>query len=77
MDNININLDEELKVKEKILKNKKIIDYIIIVIVACILCIPLINSKLDVYADDGIQHIARAYRNFRKYKTRWIMSKYY
>ncbi len=49
--------------KDKILKNKKIIDYIIIIVVACILGIPLLNSSLDVYIDDGIQHIARAYRN--------------
>lgn len=47
--------------KERILKNKKIIDYIILIIVACILCIPLLQSNIDVYADDGIQHIARAF----------------
>lgn len=47
--------------KEKILKNKKIIDYIILIIVGCILCIPLFNSGTDVYSDDGIQHIARAF----------------
>ena len=47
--------------KEKILKNKKIIDYLILIIIGFILCIPLMNSSLDVYHDDGIQHISRAF----------------
>lgn len=44
--------------KEKI---KKIIYYIIIVVVALFISIPLLDKHLDVYFDDGIQHIARAY----------------
>lgn len=44
--------------KEKI---KKIIYYILIVVVAIFISIPLLNKHLDVYFDDGIQHIARAY----------------
>lgn len=47
--------------KEKILKNKNLIDFLIIMFVAILIGIPLLNSKLDVYYDDGIQHIARAY----------------
>ena len=44
--------------KEKL---KKIIYYIIILVVALFISIPLLNKHLDVYFDDGIQHIARAY----------------
>lgn len=47
--------------KEKILKNRNLIDIIVIILVGCFLCIPLLNKSLDVYIDDGIQHIARAY----------------
>lgn len=36
----------------------------IILLVAIITCIPLLWSNLDVYFDDGIQHIARAYASF-------------
>lgn len=46
---------------KRILTNREFIDYMIIIIVACILSIPIYNNKLDVYFDDGIQHIARAY----------------
>lgn len=58
--------------KEKILKNKKIIDYIILIIVGCVLCIPLINYKVDVYSDDGIQHIARAFGTLSSIKQNGI-----
>lgn len=40
---------------------KNFIPYSILIIVALILCIPLFSKYLDVYFDDGIQHIARAY----------------
>lgn len=46
--------------KEKILKHRNLIDIVVIIFVACLIGIPLWNSKLDVYYDDGIQHIARA-----------------
>ena len=36
----------------------------IILLVAIITCIPLLWSNLDVYFDDGIQHISRAYASF-------------
>ncbi len=47
--------------KEKILKNRKLIDTAIIFLVACILSIILLKPNLDVYYDDGIQHIGRAF----------------
>ena len=47
--------------KEKALKYRNLIDILIIILVACFLGIPLFNSSLNVYLDDGIQHIARAY----------------
>ena len=50
--------------KEKIrnfLKKRNIIDYIIITLIVLTISIPLISKKLDVYFDDGIQHISRAY----------------
>lgn len=38
---------------------QKLKDYAIILIFAIIVCIPLFNKDLDVYRDDGVQHIAR------------------
>ena len=38
---------------------KKLIDYIIILIFAIIISIPMLSQNFNIYADDGIQHIAR------------------
>lgn len=38
---------------------KKIIDYILILIFALIVSIPLASKDINIYGDDGIQHIAR------------------
>lgn len=38
---------------------KKIIPYLIILCATIFVCIPLFNSKLNMYRDDGIQHICR------------------
>ena len=44
---------------KKISRNK--VNIIILAIVTLFLCMPMFYSKLNVYQDDGIQHIARAY----------------
>ena len=46
---------------KKILTETDFKYYVCIVIVACILAIPVLGSSLDVFFDDGVQHIARAY----------------
>lgn len=38
---------------------KKIIPYVFLVILAIIICLPLIKEDLDITRDDGIQHICR------------------
>lgn len=53
---------------KKLLKNRKLIDIIIIVIVASFLMLPLLILDVNVYADDGIQHIARAYGTYLSFK---------
>ena len=60
-----------MKEKKKTI-NRNIIDIIILVIVALIASIPLFYSKLDVYIDDGIQHIARAYGTFYSLKENFL-----
>ena len=52
--------------KKKI--NRKLIDIIVILAVSLFLSIPLFYSKLDVYRDDGIQHIARAWGTVQSMK---------
>ena len=46
--------------KEKILKHRILIYILIILFVSCLICIPLLKDNLNVYYDDGVQHIARA-----------------
>ena len=46
--------------KDKILKQRSKIDILAVFLVVCLIGIPLLNTKLDIYYDDGIQHIARA-----------------
>ena len=54
-------LYDENKMKEKLKKYKYIF---IILLVSIIASIPLFRKDLDVYYDDGIQHIARAYATY-------------
>lgn len=47
--------------KKFIEKHKNLISILIIIVIGLYLGIPLFNKYLNVYYDDGIQHIARAY----------------
>lgn len=49
-----------MKEKIKEFYNKDICKYMILLVVTIILCIPMFSNKLNIYYDDGIQHIARA-----------------
>lgn len=64
-----------MKKKVEYIINKINIDYFIIFLVSLILAIPMLNSKLNVYADDGIQHIARAFGTFETIKEGLFMPK--
>ena len=44
---------------KQLLKNEKVICYVLILFASIILCMPLINDKIDMTYDDGIQHICR------------------
>lgn len=49
-----------MKVKiRKLLKNNKILSYILIFFMALFVCIPLFSKYMNISADDGIQHICR------------------
>ncbi|MGN1298647.1 MAG: 6-pyruvoyl-tetrahydropterin synthase-related protein [Candidatus Scatovivens sp.] len=52
----------------EILKKRNIIDFLIIFIIVSIISIPLLNNRLDIYCDDGIQHISRAYGTLKSIK---------
>lgn len=58
--------------KGKILKNRNLIDFVVIIFVALLIGLPLLSSKLDVYCDDGIQHIARAYGTAEALKENFL-----
>lgn len=58
--------------KEKNLKNRNLIDFVVIIFVALLIGLPLLSSKLDVYYDDGIQHIARAYGTAEALKENFL-----
>ena len=53
----------------KLLKNKNLINILIIFTIAIIISLPMLNKHLYVYYDDGIQHIARSYGTFNAIKT--------
>ncbi len=57
-----------MKKKLRYILDKVNTDYIILIIIAIILAIPMFSQKLDVYADDGIQHIARAFGTYETIK---------
>lgn len=46
---------------KNILKNEDFRCVLVLIVIALIMCAPMLKNNLDVYADDGIQHIARAY----------------
>ena len=52
---------------KKVLKDTDFIYYFCIVVVACILSIPILNKNLDIYFDDGIQHVARSYGTLKSF----------
>ena len=61
--------------KEKIrrlVEETEFIYYICIILVALVLIIPIFNKKLDVYFDDGIQHIARAFGTIESIKEQGL-----
>lgn len=59
--------EKEEKMKEK-LKNSKYL--LIILISSIIISLPLLKSNIDVYFDDGIQHIGRAYETYLEIQNR-------
>lgn len=42
-----------------LLKNKKVLSYLIIFAISVFICIPLLSKNIDISRDDGIQHICR------------------
>lgn len=61
--------------KKIIKKYRTIIDILVILFVAIILCYPHFISSLDVYTDDGIQHISRAFGTFESIKENGLFTK--
>jgi len=47
------------EIKKFVAKNKKYIYVFLVVLCGIIMCFPLFNEKLDVFKDDGIQHVIR------------------
>ena len=46
---------------DKVKQNRSVIDIIAIFVVALILAMPVFHKKVDLYFDDGSQHLMRAY----------------
>lgn len=47
----------------KIVRNKKVLSYLIIFFISVFICIPLFSKYMDISRDDGIQHICRLIGN--------------
>lgn len=55
-------------------KFKKIyLNYIIILLVSAIICVPLVNKNLNIFIDDGIQHVCRLIGTFQSIKFGGIL----
>lgn len=52
-----------------LLKNKNLVNILILFAVTLIVCLPMFSSHLSIYTDDGIQHIARAFGTFEAIKN--------
>ena len=50
-------------------KNKNLINILILIVIAIVICLPMLSKHLYVYYDDGIQHIARSYGTFNAIKN--------
>lgn len=61
-----------VKLKNKIynqITGKSYINYILIIIFSAIICVPLLNKNLNIYLDDGIQHICRLIGTYQTLKA--------
>lgn len=58
----------------KLLKNKTILSYLIILAIALYICIPLFSKNMDISRDDGIQHICRLIGTYNTLKEGQIFS---
>lgn len=53
---------------KNIINNRSLVDYLILILITYILILPMYSKKIDIYVDDGVQHIARAYGTFESIK---------
>lgn len=58
--------------KKKEIKYRNLIDVLVLFLVVLLIGIPLFNSKLNIYYDDGIQHIARAFGTQQSFKENFL-----
>lgn len=56
---------QRLKEKLKKISSKTYVNYIIIIIASIIICLPLASKNLDIYRDDGVQHVCRLIGTFQ------------
>lgn len=49
-------------------ENRNIVDILCLLAIAFILSIPMLNDKIDLYLDDGSQHLMRAYGTYQTIK---------
>ena len=53
---------EMIKLLNRIKDNK---EYLYILLISIIVCIPLMNKNINIYIDDGIQHVCRLIGHIR------------
>lgn len=49
---------------KNIFKSENCKCFLVLLVLALIMCVPMLKNNLDIYYDDGIQHIARAFGSF-------------
>ncbi len=53
------------KILHKIKENRVVVDVSILIVIAVILFLPMLNKRIDIYVDDGSQHLMRAYYTYQ------------
>jgi len=54
---------------KKVVNKINLKDYLILIFIATVIAIPMLSKNLDVYQDNGIHHIARAYGTYLDFKN--------
>lgn len=60
---------QKLKKRVREILEKTYMNYILIIIASLVICIPLANKELNIYKDDGVQHVCRLIGTYQTFAS--------